>query len=195
MTEAGRGNQSEIVERWRKLLWWLDGWFEPEKAHRHGFAPAERELFEEVSHAWRSGDDKIAALEASATRHGRERVLALLGTLCADETSAHWARVTAGEGRSLDVLYRMLWEPLPAEGFELEMERTADTLSIRCSRCPHNDLAADLGARDWLYAMVCSTDFYVTAAFDPPIRFERTRTLMQGDEYCNHAYFVERSPA
>ena len=192
MTEAGSSNQSDIVARWRNLLSWLDGWFEPEKVDRHGFDPADRELFEELSRAWSAGDDKIAALEASAARHGRERVLALIGTLCADETSAHWALVTDREGGTLDVLYRVLWEPLPAEGFELEMERTPDTLRFRCTRCPHNDLAGDLGARDWLYAMVCSTDFHVTAAFDPPIRFERTKTLMQGDEYCDHAYFVER---
>jgi hypothetical protein len=192
MTETGHTSNPDIAARWRSLLWWLDGWFEPDKVDRHGFDPAERALFEELSRAWRDGDDKIAALEGCAARHGRERVLALVGTLCADETSAHWADVVAREGGTLDVLYRVLWEPLPAEGFEFDVERTPDTLHFRCTRCPQNDLAADLDARDWLYAMVCSTDFHVTAAFDPPIRFERTRTLMQGDEYCNHAYFVER---
>ena len=181
----------EHTQRWRELLAWTDGWFEPEQADRHSFGPAERELFEELSRGWRSGDDKIPALDAAAARFGRERVLALVGRLCADETRAHWAGVTAREGRTLDDLYRVLWEQLPSLGFEFEVERTPESRRIHCTRCPNNDLAAEIGGRDWFYSLVCSTDFYVTGTFDPPIRFERTKTLMQGADCCDHAYFVE----
>jgi predicted ArsR family transcriptional regulator len=181
----------EQVAVWRGLLGWLDGWFEPEKAGAHGFDARDAQLFEEVSAAWRETDDKIAALESVSARVGRERVRALVDRLCADETSAHWTGLASREGRSLDDLVRLLWEPLPALGFEFEMQRTTDSLRIHCTACPHNELAAAVGGREWLYALVCSTDFHVCGAFDPLIRFERTKTLMQGDAYCDHSYFVE----
>lgn len=128
----------EIAQRWQQQLAWLDGWFGPEKADRHGFDPAERELFEALSHAWLTAEDKIGALEATSARFGRDRVRAMIDRLCADETSAYWAQLAVSEGRTLDDLVRLLWEPLPTQDFE------------------------------------------------------RTKTLMQGNDCCDHAYLVER---
>ena len=182
---------TEQIGVWRDLLGWLDGWFEPEKVASHAFDRAKSELFQEIARAWRATDDKIEALEFVSASHGRARVLDLIGRLCADETSAHWASLTAREGRSLDDLVRLLWEPLPEQGFEFKMERTPDSLRIHCTSCPQHDLAAAIGGEEWLYALVCSTDLHVCATFDPPIRFERTKTLMQGDAYCDHTYLVE----
>ena len=192
----------KIAQRWQQQLAWLDGWFGLEKADRHAFDPAERELFEALSRTWLAAEDKIGALEATSARFGRDRVRAMIDRLCADETSAYWGQLAMSEGRSLDDLVRLLWEPLPAQGFEFEMERVPDGLRIRCTRCPIADLADEVraggstgggpDAHEWLYAMVCSTDFHVTAAFDPPIRFERKKTLMQGNDCCDHAYLVER---
>jgi hypothetical protein len=36
--------------------------------------------------------------------------------------------------------------------------------------------------------MVCNMDFAWPRAFDPSFRMERTKTLMQGDDHCNHRY-------
>ncbi|MGZ4398482.1 MAG: L-2-amino-thiazoline-4-carboxylic acid hydrolase [Gaiellaceae bacterium] len=181
-------------KRWQELLGWLDGWFEPEKAETHSFTPEEREIFDELVRSW-PGDDKVAALEAAAARFGREPVLDLIGTVCAHETGIHWAGLVEREGGSLDDLVRLLWRPLADAGFEFELQREPQSLRIHCTRCPHHDLALELGAEEWLYALVCATDLHVGTAFDPPIRFERTKTLMQGHGYCNHAYFVEAKGA
>jgi hypothetical protein len=178
---------------WERELGWLDPWFEPEKAERHEFEQQQRVAFDVLAASWKASDDKLALLEAVAARLGRENVLSTIGVLCADETSAWWAWLVRQEGGSLADLERLLWEPLvQREDFELELEHAPWTLRVRCTRCPHTDYARELGSgADWLYALVCSTDLHVPGAFDPPIRFERTKTLMQGDDYCNHAYFVE----
>ena len=130
----------KIAQRWQQQLAWLDGWFGLEKADRHAFDPAERELFEALSRTWLAAEDKIGALEATSARFGRDRVRAMIDRLCADETSAYWGQLAMSEGRSLDDLVRLLWEPLPAQGFEFEMERVPDGLRIRCTRCPIADL-------------------------------------------------------
>jgi predicted ArsR family transcriptional regulator len=182
------------AERWKELLDWLDSWFQPEKAETHDFDAGERELFNSLAPAWLAaepGAAKIAALESASERFGRELVFALVEKLCADETRAHWAGLVREEGGSLDDLVRLLWEPLPGLGFKFNSERLPNSIQFRCTRCPHHELATRMNAADWLYAFVCATDPYVVEAFDPPIRFQRTKTLMWGDDHCDHAYFAD----
>jgi hypothetical protein len=38
------------------------------------------------------------------------------------------------------------------------------------------------------HAAVCNMDYYWPTAFNPNFRMERTRTLMQGHDQCNHRY-------
>ena len=182
------------AERWKELLDWLDFWFQPEKADAHNFAADERELFDSLAPAWlvaEAGAGKIAVLESAAGRFGRERVFALIAKMCANETGGYWRELARQEGETLDDLVRVLWGPLPELGFELTSEPRPNGLQFCVARCPHAELATELNAADWLYALVCAGDPHVAAAFDPPIRFERTKTLMQGDDCCDHAYFVD----
>jgi hypothetical protein len=85
---------------------------------------------------------------------------------------------------------RLLWEPLPELGFDFGSEPRPGGVQFCVTRCPQAELAARLNAADWLYALVCASDPYTAASFDG-IRFERTKTLMQGDDCCDHAYFVD----
>ena len=187
--------EKSCAERWKELLDWLDFWFQPEKAEAHNFDAGKRELFNSLAPAWlvaEMGAAKTVALDAAAEHFGRERVLALLEKLCADDTRAHWTGLVREEGGSLDDLVRLLWEPLPELGFEFTSERRPDGFQFCVTRCPNYELAVRMGgnAADWLLHLVCATNPYVVDAFDPPIRFRRTKTLMQGDAYCDHAYFV-----
>jgi predicted ArsR family transcriptional regulator len=183
------------AESWKELLDWLDFWFQPTKAEAHDFDADGRELFDSLAPAWLAaepGGEKIAMLNAAAERFGRKRVLALLERICGDETRAHWAGLVREEGGSLDDLMRLLWEPLPELGFEFTSQRRENGIQLRCTHCPQYELAVRMGgnAADWLLHLVCATDPYVVDAFDPQIRSQRTKTLMQGDDCCEHAYFV-----
>jgi predicted ArsR family transcriptional regulator len=182
------------VERWTEQLAWLDGWFQAEKAVLHDFSPEERGLFDSLAPAWlaaEAGAGKIDVLESASERFRRDRVLALIEKLCADETRAWWTELVAREGSSIDDLMRLLWEPLSEQGFEFTVDREPGVVRIHCTHCPQYDLAAELGATEWLYALVCATDPHAVRPFDPPIRFQRTKTLMQGDGHCDHTYFVD----
>jgi len=184
------------AERWEELLDWLDYWFQPEKAEAHDFDAGECELFDSLAPAWRAagpGEGKIAVLESLSERFGRRRVFALIEKVCEDETSAYWRELARSEGGTLDDLVRMLWAPLPELGFEFTSESRPNGLQFCVTRCPHATLAAGIGgsAAAWLYALVCAGDPHIAAAFDPPIGFRRTKTLMQGDDCCDHAYFAD----
>ena len=196
MTQSDSGTEQGLscTERWRKQLDWLDFWFQPEKTAMHDFDPSERGLFDALAPAWlaaEAGAGKIAVLESASERFGRERVFALLGKMCANETRGYWSELARSEGGSLDDLVRLLWTPLLERGFEFSSELRPNGIQFCVTRCPHAELGARLNAANWLSALVCAGDPHIAASFDPPIRFERTKTLMQGHDCCDHAYFVD----
>lgn len=191
----------ELWERWHEQLGWVDGWFDPDAVSRHDFDPEEREAFVALVTAWRADPDKISALESSAERFGERVVTSVVRKLCADETASYWRELASREGRTLDDLLRLLWGPLPQQGFDFTFEKRTDGVQAHVVRCPMASLAADLEAggypraRTWLYEIVCSTDFHVPQAFQQPLSFERSETLMQGDDHCNHRYRTRQAAA
>ena len=71
------------------------------------------------------------------------------------------------------------------------VEKTASALEVRVKRCLWAQTFRDAQAADFGYAMVCHTDFAAAPAFNPGRRMTRTKTLMQGDDHCNHRWVVE----
>lgn len=49
----------------------------------------------------------------------------------------------------------------------------------------------DLDATDLGYIMCCHTDFAAARAYHPKIKLRRTKTLMQGDNCCDHTFCWE----
>jgi hypothetical protein len=50
------------------------------------------------------------------------------------------------------------------------------------------DLAKKLNAEKWLYHLTCLTDEPAITGFNGRIKFDRSRTLMQGYPDCDHCY-------
>ncbi len=102
-----------------------------------------------------------------------------------------WAQLgkeKARPGTEIDDFIHALWDPLPAQGFEFTVEKDAGSARFRVTRCPVRDLAQRTGLHEWCHALACATDFVSTPAFSDRIEFSRTRTLMQGDDCCDHTY-------
>jgi len=74
------------------------------------------------------------------------------------------------------------------------MEITEATLTSyreRDTSCIFAKVCRDLDAADLGYVMFCATDFPLAKVFNPRLRLERTRTLMQGDDCCDFHYTWE----
>ena len=54
-------------------------------------------------------------------------------------------------------------------------------------------LLGSLGAED-IGVWICAADGPIAAAFNPRIRFQRTQTLMEGNDCCDHVYYIDRDP-
>ncbi len=71
------------------------------------------------------------------------------------------------------------------------VEKTPRVVEVRVRRCLWAQTFREANAGDIGYAMVCHTDFAAAPAFNPKMRMTRTKTLMQGDDHCNHRWVVE----
>lgn len=71
-----------------------------------------------------------------------------------------------------------------------KLEDGEERQAYRYTRCLWADVFRAQGAED-LGLWICRSDGPVAAAFNPRIRFQRTQTLMEGDECCDHVYCCE----
>lgn len=77
------------------------------------------------------------------------------------------------------------------EGHRYEtVESTGKSIRLKYLECPWATAFRAVGHPE-IGKFFCEADAPIASAFNPEIRFERTMTLMDGDEYCNHHFFTE----
>jgi len=68
------------------------------------------------------------------------------------------------------------------------IENREDFVSLKIRECLNAKIFRELNAADIGYATLCQGDEAWVRAYNPNIRFNRTKTLMEGDDYCDHCY-------
>jgi predicted ArsR family transcriptional regulator len=134
--------------------------------------------------------EKVALLQALKDRFGPE-VVAVVDQVIAERAGRFGRMIAEREGgRSIADFLRLFWEPEQARGLVYTVEEQAGGVQITCTRCPMFDLAREINGTEWMAHLVCAADPYIVAGFNPRIGFRRTKTLMAGDEYCDHFFFM-----
>jgi hypothetical protein len=117
----------------------------------------------------------------------------------------------------VEAIHQALTELASEKGRKMAQEANADTLPAFCSalearctgshewfkledsdkrqayrftRCIWAEIFAELDALDigfWL----CEGDEPISSAFNPAIGFQRTKTLMEGDDCCDHIFYLK----
>jgi hypothetical protein len=72
------------------------------------------------------------------------------------------------------------------------VEDSSLRFEVRIKKCKYADFYRENGSPEIGYAMHCALDFGEAEAFGSGILLERTKTLMQGDDYCNHCYELKK---
>ena len=67
-------------------------------------------------------------------------------------------------------------------------KETGTRLECAYTECLYAQTMKEMNAQDLGYILFCHPDFVIAEAINPRLKLERTKTLMQGDEYCDHAY-------
>ena len=135
--------------------------------------------------------ERAALFKKLADRFGSE----VLNTVSQHTIEQTWARLeTADLGRrDLDSVMELLWDQM-AEGTEFTVaERSLGVLKLRATKCLFADEMQRRGAADIGSAFYCAYDLGFCQGLNPAIRFTRTKTLMNGDDCCNHTYELRQS--
>ena len=64
-------------------------------------------------------------------------------------------------------------------------------LSLHVTECLYAEVFKELEAEELGYLMVCNTDHAYAQTCHPQIKLRRSKTLMQGDSYCDHTWYWE----
>lgn len=110
----------------------------------------------------------------------------------AKKIETNWHKIAEAHDRNdIQGMKETLWQWVLDEGIEYEFEDTAEGTQFRVTRCPLAEMAREIGAADWGFICFCADDPPMVAGFNPKMGFRRTKTLMEGDEYCDHFYFMK----
>lgn len=76
----------------------------------------------------------------------------------------------------------------------METEQTVEMLAEKL-RQMHisyhmNDMACKVNEKEWRRHLVCAADLHMAEGFNPKMGFQRMNTLMEGQDHCNHFFFM-----
>jgi len=71
------------------------------------------------------------------------------------------------------------------------VEDTDQAFAANTTECLYAKTFREADAADIGYAAMCHGDYAFTHAFNPKMKYTRTKTLMQGDDCCNHRQVLE----
>lgn len=71
------------------------------------------------------------------------------------------------------------------------VEDTPQAVELKVTECLWAKTFREMGAADIGYLLLCHTDYADCQGFNPRITLVRSKTLMQGDDCCNHRFVWE----
>ena len=126
---------------------------------------------------------------------GEERFIELLQHAACEVTAQEGRRsAESAPCNDLGAFTQVLRDPDRFHRHVLAYEVVQDSdaaFEIRVTGCLWARTFRQAGAADIGYAAICHPDYAACQAFNPRIRMVRTRTLMQGDECCDHRWIWE----
>jgi hypothetical protein len=87
-----------------------------------------------------------------------------------------------------DFMLHHVWPNLVANDYNIEgsaLPPVGNSVSLDVRRCFLNEVARDVGLLP-VADRLCHGDYIFWEHYHPNVRFSRTKTLINGDEYCDH---------
>jgi hypothetical protein len=113
------------------------------------------------------------------------------------EVHKKWMRKLSkkNSGRLSEIFMHSAFSVTSSDEGLLEYEILEDSekkFAVKIIKCKYADFYIQKGEPEIGYAMHCALDFGETEAFSSDIILKRTKTIMQGDSYCNHCYELKK---
>ena len=139
----------------------------------------------------------VFVVSAISKKLGREKVEEALTSVIIEENLKRGKRMAKVMGNNSlnDLLEHERQELfLPQELRESHLmeweivEQTDDKIEIKITRCLFAEAFKELGDTELGYIISCEQDFHFAKGFNPKIKLTRTKTLMEGHDYCDHCW-------
>ncbi|MFX1538875.1 MAG: L-2-amino-thiazoline-4-carboxylic acid hydrolase, partial [Promethearchaeota archaeon] len=72
----------------------------------------------------------------------------------------------------------------------MRIEDIENGIHIITPKWPIAEVYTSLGRQKYGKSFHCFTDPYICAGFNPDIKYEKKRSLMAGNKYCEHYYQI-----
>lgn len=177
----------------KETMPWLDGVFARGDTNPSLFSSKKhREIAEKLKTGW-GKKNRLDLLRSLEKEYGKEDVLTVLDAVHKNRTAADWKEVDKKEGGSFETLYRMLWSTLKPPEFHFSEEFTDTVKQFKVTHCFLAETARKIKAEEWFFHLACLSDYYTIEGLNSDITFKRSKTLMQGDDSCDHCYLLPES--
>ena len=67
-------------------------------------------------------------------------------------------------------------------------KNSENEVQMNVTRCIFAEIAQELGIEEWGFRLYCKDDPHMVEGYNPKMEFKRTKTLMEGDDCCDHWY-------
>jgi predicted hydrocarbon binding protein len=139
---------------------------------------------------------KIAAaiINGYAREIGRERAMQVAADVIqnlAREAGRQMAKLRGANTISeLVLIVKEIWSEDKALEVEY-LEESDSTLYFNVTHCRFVDLYGRLGLKEFGYYFSCNRDRAFIQGFNPQIKLKRTKTIMEGAQFCNFRFELE----
>ena len=161
---------------------------------KHKFAEDSKMSFEEV-YKFAYENDHIPLLKTLANDIGRDKFIEMLKKATA-QGAAEATKKQAEQLPKKDLAAFLA--PLKADSYFWKhvltfamVEDTEKAAEIKVTECLWARTFRAADAADIGYATTCYGDYAAAPAFNPKMKMIRTKTLMQGNDCCNHRWVME----
>ena len=132
-------------------------------------------------------------IRAVTQRIGREEALALLEQVNQQEAFRRGRSVAEKvEQNGIEALVDEVAGWGRGGVWEMEgLEQTPTSYFFNVTRCPYYEKYRDLGLDEFGVYLSCCRDEPFARGFNPKLRLVRTKTIMEGADYCDFRYYLE----
>ncbi len=138
---------------------------------------------------------QLGLLRGIEKEMGSEKFATLVKRLVDEETEKQMAEMAKRAGQNDMAAFT---RPFRQKGSLFEkaltyeiVEDTPKAFEVKVTECLWARTYQSANAGDLGYLLSCYGDYASARGFNPKMRMIRTKTLMQGDAYCNHRYVIE----
>ena len=134
----------------------------------------------------------IAGMLKFMKEHFGEEAYEIFVSAQGEGRRSHFRKLAEEIGdNSIRTLVKIIFESNNEQATEYTMVETETGFQMNVTKCWPYKIAKRHGIMEQLFLTCCSCERFFVEGFNPNIGFKRTKTLMQGDECCDHFFYYK----